>query len=128
MDYNPGNLTEWGKTCFFGVVEGIKEYFGRTKDIKKLIERRETLLRMPALMHVIVGARCQAGGPGSDHMAVMEILLEAGADIQCKDMAGYTPLHHCLTMYGNDLTLKMAKRLIEAGANVNAQNRYCNLC
>ena len=36
---------------------------------------------------------------------------------------GNTPLHHCLTLYGNSVTMEIALLLIEAGADCNAQNR-----
>ena len=38
-------------------------------------------------------------------------------------LAGYTPLHHCLTCNGSIATLEMAKMLIQKGAEVNTVNR-----
>ena len=38
-------------------------------------------------------------------------------------MAGYTPLHHCLTSMRNHTTLTMAEMLLKAGANPDLQNR-----
>jgi ankyrin repeat protein len=34
---------------------------------------------------------------------------------------GYTPLHHCLTMYGTAETMAMARLLLERGADPNAR-------
>jgi ankyrin repeat protein len=40
---------------------------------------------------------------------------------------GYTPLHHCLTMYGTAETLAMARLLLERGADPNARTRFGNV-
>ncbi len=47
--------------------------------------------------------------------------------MDAKDVGGYTPLHLCLSpCNGNDLTLKMARVLLEKGADPNAVNRFGN--
>ena len=56
-------------------------------------------------------------------MKILVKLLLIGCDVNVKDFAGFTPLHHCLTIYGTDVTFKMAEKLLRAGADVNAKNR-----
>lgn len=47
--------------------------------------------------------------------------------MDAKDVAGFTPLHHCLNPCNkNDLTLKMARVLLERGADPNTVNRFGN--
>lgn len=58
------------------------------------------------------------------HLACLKKLLKLGANIHAHDVAGYTPLHHCLTMYGGTRTLAMARVLLEHGADPNARNRF----
>ena len=59
------------------------------------------------------------------HMDVLKELVKLGADVNVHDLAGYTPLHHCLTSMGNSYTLQMAEFLLdEGGSNVNAVNRF----
>ena len=58
-----------------------------------------------------------------DYIGCIEYLLEKGANVEAKDMAGHTPLFFCTGLMGNDLALKIAKLLVKAGANVNAVNR-----
>lgn len=50
-----------------------------------------------------------------------------GVRLDAKDVGGFTPLHHCLSpRNGNDLTLQMARVLLEKGADPNAVNRFGN--
>jgi ankyrin repeat protein len=53
-------------------------------------------------------------------------LLERGADPNAINIfltVGYTPLHHCLTLFGGETTKAMARLLLERGADPNAKNR-----
>jgi len=59
-----------------------------------------------------------------DHEKILKKLLELGANIHAKDVAGYTPLHHCLTCVSNSVTLRMARELLKAGADPNTKNRF----
>lgn len=54
----------------------------------------------------------------------MEKLISLGADVNVRDVAGFSPLHYCAQIHGNKTTLKMAEILIKAGAKVDAQNRF----
>lgn len=45
--------------------------------------------------------------------------------MHARDVAGFTPLHHCLNdVEGNDLTFQMARILLQNGADPNARNRF----
>ena len=35
------------------------------------------------------------------HMKLLKELVNLGASVNVHDLAGYTPLHHCLTSMGN---------------------------
>jgi len=147
MDYSPYNpqfhyLSDWMKVIFSGDYQSfLKMIEGKNEEeLKKMISRRETLCNVSAIFHVIKGARTLGCKDPSflsvqemsrkhlnvkmEHMKILIKLLSLGCDVNVKDFAGFTPLHHCCTMYGTDVTLKMAERLIRAGANVNAKNRF----
>jgi len=141
MDYNPDNprFSHWMRVLYYGDFPAVKKIIQQTKkqDLQNLLEKRESFYNISAIFHVIMGARVLfanrqelAGrqqrfkNRKSDHMSIFEYLLDLGANINAKDVAGNTPLHHCVTMFANDVTKKMAEILLDKGANVNDQNRF----
>ena len=108
------------------------------EELKKRLEMRETLLCVGAVFHTIIGARSLVPGSeyrynteklhgkaGMEHMKILNKLLELGANVtNLHDIAGYTPLHHCLTSQGNSVTYEMAKLLLSKGVDPNARNRF----
>ena len=78
------------------------------EEIQRLLERRETCYNVNAIFHVVIGARYVHG----DHEKVLIKLLSLGVDLGARDLAGYTPLHHCMQSVGrgNILTEPRKKR------------------
>ena len=60
-----------------------------------------------------------------DHMKILIKLLCLGVDVNERDVGGQTSLFWCChqSKYHHDVLLKMAERLIRAGADVNAKSR-----
>lgn len=54
----------------------------------------------------------------SGHLAVVEMLTEAGADLEATDAMGSTPLHKASLGKHS----KVVRALMEAGANVNSRD------
>ena len=110
------------------------------EQVNKLLENRESLMNMSAIFQVFIGARSFLGenellkghrmvanqmmAVKNDHKRILTKLIELGANIHAKDVAGYTPLHHCLTSFSNSITMSMARELLQAGADPNTQNRF----
>ena len=110
------------------------------EELKKMLSKRESLVNVSAIFHVISGARLFGKGNNTptdvlnlakdkcnvknDHMKILVKLLLLGVDVNVHDVAGFTPLHHCVSSMGNETTFKMAERLLRAGAKVNAKNRF----
>ena len=147
MDYQPMNpmfhyLSDWMKSIFSGDYQAFLTMIQDKSDeeINQMLAKRETLSNVSAIFHVIIGARVMHSNDlifvahqnqarqnlnvKNEHMKILIKLLSLGCDVKVRDFAGYTPLHHCCSAYANEVTLKMAERLIRAGADVNAQNRF----
>lgn len=127
FDYNPdnnGSLTDWCRACYYGDLDKVRKYIAgivTEEDRKQLLERRESMIRFCGIFHVICGARMN---PSKHHVPIATMIIEAGCRLDSKDIAGYTPLHHCLTMYGNTTTLQIAELLVKKGIDVNGKNRF----
>ena len=129
LDYNPDNPvlvyhSDWMRTIYRGDYEGFLEMIKNKNDeeLQMMLAKRETLMNMSAVFHVIIGARKYGNSRG--HMRILIKLISLGVNVNVKDFAGFTPLHHCVTIYGNEVTFKMAERLIRAGAKVDAKHRF----
>ena len=90
------HMSEWMKGCFNGNLDKIKEHLEKEP---RLLDRRESLLRMNGLMHVIQGFRqsesvcleqCREAGykdmkfSSDNHMDSLRYLLEKGTPVDCK--------------------------------------------
>ena len=132
LDYNPDNPrlvyhSDWMRTIYRGDYKGFLEMIKDKKDeeLKMMIEKRETLMKKSAIFHVVSGARKHGlKDKGQGHMRILIKLLSLGVDVNVRDFAGFTPLHHCVTCVGNEVTFKMAEKLIRAGAVVDAKHRF----
>ena len=139
MDNNPPfpypYISEFAKIIYCGGYKSfLQQLDGKSgSEIERMLAKRESLLHITPIFQVIMGARAQVvtvNKDGSedrnetDYIKILLKLLSLGADVNVHDVAGYTPLHHCLTAFGNDLTLKMAEKLVRAGAKVDARNRF----
>ena len=132
QDYNPDSTffvyhSDWMRTIYKGDYNGFLEMIKDKNDeeLKIMIARRETLMNMSAIFHVVCGARTHGlKDKGRGHVRILIKLLTLGVDVNVRDFAGFTPLHHCVTSVGNEVTFKMAEKLIRAGAVVDAKHRF----
>jgi len=145
MGYNPlqnRDHSSWLLALYCGDYNKTMSYLNNKSDddVKMQLDLRESLLHVCGIFNVIIGARTLCGdnplykdirketvkslSVKFEHIKILEKILELGANVHVKDVAGYTPLHHCLTAYGNSVTFSMAELLLKAGANPNLQNRF----
>ena len=122
------------KALWNGDYEGMMKIAGELsgEDLKARLEKRETKLNMSAVFHVVLGARA-ASNPDmlfqicmpvtkvkKNHRKILQKLIELGANVNVKDLAGSSPL--CLSS-----DLDIAKILLEAGADPDSRNRMGQL-
>ena len=93
-----------GQNWETGNYEGVMNILQKTPDVKKLLSMREYLMNIPALMHVVMGARIthtedpfllvekeeleKVLDAKCDHIKILERLIELGADLSVKNIAG----------------------------------------
>ena len=104
----------------------------RSSALTRLLETRNALHRFAPLHACVDGSRQYAVNKafldrafpgGGAHCDVARALVEAGARVDAKDMAGYSSLHHCVTSSASRATLEIGAVLVAAGADVRSQNR-----
>jgi len=139
------HLSDWMKVIWCGDYDGMMAILKHLDEdgVKKLVNKRETMFNIGAVFHVIDGARILLSDSAEDlefrriisytrnkinvknhHMKVLKKLISLGVDVNSKDFAGYTPLHFCVSLYGNEVCFRMARLLLESGADVDSQNRF----
>ena len=95
------------------------------------MELRESMLNMNSVQHAVGGAKTFYSDTLAmlmevrrfatirevkrGHVRILQKLIELGANVSAKDMAGRAPLHHCFAGYGNAATTVMAELLLQAG-------------
>jgi hypothetical protein len=123
-------MSDWMKDCYSGDIAKVKAHFKRQP---MLLDRRESLMRFNGLFHVLQGYRQLGSGESvlsvtpkrtTRHFECAKLLLEHGTDVDCRDVGGHTPLHHCTGQFGTDRSLKFAQYFLAQGADVNAKNRF----
>ena len=143
FDYTPINhFSLWMKVIFTGNYEGMMSILEGKSDMEvmMLLGMRESLMNVPALLHVVCGAKViHSSQPRMlkkkeqieevmevkyDHIKILEKLIELGADLTVKDVAGCNFLHHCFYGGGNPVTSAMAKIVLKAGLDPNVQDRF----
>ena len=132
------HYSAWFLNIFMGnYKEFIDEVNSLSKiKLKKKLASRETYFQATALFHVIEGfiklhpesdMRSgiieKRGHSKMEHIQILEKLLELGADVNARDIRGYTPLFTSLDHSGIEDTFKVAKLLLENGADINAKCR-----
>ena len=145
LDYNLQypfkHFTTWFMNLFMGNVKEFNEEMNSLSEteLKKKLLSRESYFQSTSLFHVIEGAKrlhpkakvrpsvlIMRGPSEMEHLQIFEKLIEAGADINARDIRGHTPLFYCLQTvpkHGNEVALSMAKLLLAKGADVNARCR-----
>ena len=143
MDYTPTNpFSQWMKVIYTGNYEGMMNILEGMSDIEVMMHlgMRESLMNIPALLHVVCGAKVVYSDQPAmlaekrrmqrvlevkhGHMKILEKLIELGADLTVKDVAGCTFLHHCFSGCGNATTTAMAEVVLKAGLDPNIQDRF----
>ncbi|CAD7946574.1 unnamed protein product [Amoebophrya sp. A25] len=139
MDYSPlmhaassGNDRE-----VEAILNSIKD--APEEERMQYLELRQSSLRMTPLRGLVTGARfCEVNrgvvaGPNIwpnppkkhqvDHEKCARLLLEAGANPNCKDVMGKTPLMQCCNAFATSASFAVAEELVEFNADLSLKCR-----
>ncbi|TFK66411.1 ankyrin [Pluteus cervinus] len=117
-------LSDFGRACYYGALDDVRVLFhlGQVPNLAGT----ETAYKFGYATLLVGGAQRVSVLPGTglklEHNEILKFLISRGLDVDVPDIAGYTALFH--TMANKILRLDLAKTLLEAGANVDHQNRY----
>ena len=119
--------------CAYGDAPAARALLARKPAgaVSLLVNSHYGVLRMTPLHFCAAGARHRgspyfpaAAAAAADHLAVTEVLLAAGARLEARDIAGFTPLAQATTPFASRESLVVADRLIKAGSNVQPVDRF----
>lgn len=130
-----GLLAPFAMTCLTGDLNRAQSMIslslssGGAAQVSRLLERRESMMRLTPLMCCITGAQQLQGNlalaGNAQHVALARALLEAGAKPNAKDVGGFTAFH--LATNGNAAnaaSLQIAAMLPQYGGDPNVRNRF----
>eukprot|EP00927_Polykrikos_kofoidii_P065109 TRINITY_DN60900_c0_g1_i1.p1 TRINITY_DN60900_c0_g1~~TRINITY_DN60900_c0_g1_i1.p1 ORF type:complete len:919 (+),score=145.91 TRINITY_DN60900_c0_g1_i1:96-2852(+) len=130
FDFNPEREADFSPmmvACFRGHLQVVRQLLDGTdagsSSRAELLNIRESVMRMSPLLGTISGSRVRQG----EHVEVAKLLLEAKADVHAKDVAGFSVLHHCCTIYASETSLQLARLCAQHGADPNTMNRLGEL-
>ncbi|KAG6336252.1 hypothetical protein ID866_2829 [Astraeus odoratus] len=119
---DPTKFSPFALACFVGGLDRVKE--AMSNNAAPDLTNTETPFKLGFISLAVLGSVRMTGGPPGSmrHYEVVQFLLQSGAPPDVPDIVGHTALHYaCTPPHGN---VRLAKLLLEHGANVNAQNRY----
>ena len=143
MDWYPdiSYLSPLSKCLMLGDYEGMMDLIGEKQgeELRKLLESRDTYLKVPAIFHVVRGVLARHSGESEwnwgvateekryTHGICFMKLLELGVNVNARTVVGDTLLFLCVLCDGSgracDEALIMAEILLQRGLNVNERNR-----
>jgi hypothetical protein len=131
------------RACFFGNAKKVRAEIARTREaaggveelyvefLKELVERRISQLRLSALGYCALGARnLSTDSPLPDSRNCFEwkqcteALLEVKANVNARDIAGYSILSICGAYGASERSVELIPLLTNAGADPNIKNRF----
>ncbi|KDR76284.1 hypothetical protein GALMADRAFT_247597 [Galerina marginata CBS 339.88] len=116
---DPGRFSPFAQYCFIGEPNAVRQEVeaGRAPDL----EGTETPYKFGYATLIVAGAQ-RILTSGTRHMDVLKYLISLGLLVDVPDIVGFTALFHAIASDAPKLDL--ARALLEAGSNVNYQNRY----
>lgn len=134
IHFREGKLSPFMFLCVTGQLENVRKMLEDETDrleqpwsqqvsLKKLLDTRETSLRMsPLLLMVSLGRNIMTPGGGeiaSPLLATAKLLLEYGATPNVQDVLGKTVVHYGAGAMADDMSMDISDMCIEASKSIH---------
>lgn len=106
------------------ICDGLPQPLGRQERLRKVLESRETSLRLsPLLLMVSAGKQY----PTTQQSSVAKLLLRYGASPDAKDILGKTAVHYGAGAMATPMTMEIAAMCIEAAETSDMHGKSAKL-
>jgi ankyrin repeat protein len=132
--YNQGTFSDFITAVMNGDLKTVQKILADTDDKTKLLEKRHTILRLPALFLAVVGHRIVSSPVPGDAVGVVISLLENGARCDARDLLGKTIIDYAVGALSDhespvllniaDLCIARSKEIGLTGSLVDYQDRF----
>ncbi len=116
--------------CVMGDSAKVSNILQQTdkKDLKNILEKRFTSMRLsPLLLTIATGKNLLYAREHSDHVKVVKLLLQYGAQPYAKDVVGKTVCHYGAGCMATDDTLEAVAMCIEAAKSAHMVGKQVDI-
>lgn len=132
--FQPNDLNEFGFACFLGDAAAIEAIITEVKlnegtdGVRKLLEKRQTHLRLNSLMLAVAGSRKASHTSAKSFVRPyfkksIQILISNQVNLNAKCIFGFSSLHLCVRNSPDNGAREICRMLLSAGANPIIQSR-----
>jgi ankyrin repeat protein len=115
------------KTTLLDITKRIQRPWSCNEEIKALLEKRETSMRLSPLLLIVSAGKNYHGVPQKDHVKIAKTLLKHGASPCAKDVLGKTVCHYGAGMASTPMTLEIVDMCIRAAQTAHLYGKDVEL-
>ena len=126
-----GRMDHFALACITGNLASVQAALETASATQKteLLEKRRSILRLPALLFPLLGHAQIRGHPPPDNLGTLRVLLKHGARPDARDICGKTFVHYASGPLCVDATVfTMMDAVIEASKQTDRVRHWITTC